>query len=187
MVNSAVKQKADGLLKQGYSDYYILLIKYCKVRMGEARASAADCVQEAFIVYYNKLLKGEDIKNPKAFLYRTADNFLKKSVADYQKTLQNASTLDEVELQTDFDFTLCDKDSIDYDECLRALLDSLKSDELKLYEMKYMEKKSLNEISEILNISQAAAAKRTSRLRTSIKEKLTEVIKNNTEGGAEFE
>lgn len=183
-MNSAVKEKADNLLKQSYTDYYVLLIKYCRIRMGEAEAFAADCVQEAFIVYYNKLLKGEEIRYPKAFLYRTADNFLKKYTADYQKRLKNTTTLEEVDLQADCDFSLSDNNLIDYDECAARLLELLNKDELELYKMKYIEKKSLCEISEILNISGAAAAKRTSRLRAAIKEKLADVIQKNTEGGA---
>ena len=67
------KKRADALLQECYDQYRIRLFNYCLSRL-DSREAADDCVQETFIVFYNKLLDGEEFENPRAFLYRTADN-----------------------------------------------------------------------------------------------------------------
>ena len=96
-MNSAVKHQADEALKKAYKLCYTPLIKYCNVRKGDAAVSADDCVQEAFLVYYNKLLSGETFENPRAFLYRTADNFLKQAIEQYVRHRNRTVPLEDAE------------------------------------------------------------------------------------------
>ena len=67
------KKRADALLQECYELYRIKLFNYCLSRLDGSREAADDCVQEVFIVFYNKILEGERFENPRAFLYRTAD------------------------------------------------------------------------------------------------------------------
>lgn len=150
--------------------------------MGDAAVSADDCVQEAFLVYYNKLLSGEDILQPRAFLYRTADNFLKQAVDRYAKDLKRTVPLESAESVTSYDLPF-DPSDLDYEQCAEALLQSLRPEEQELYRLKYVEHQSLSEIAKMLSISPAAAAKRTSRLRSTVKAKLTETIHSQRKGG----
>lgn len=181
-MNSAVKKRADEKLKEAYSLCYLPLIKYCNVRMGDARVSADDCVQEAFLVYYNRLLSGEHIENPRAYLYRTTDNFVKRAVEAYGRTAKRTVPLeDAAELQShDLPF---DTANTDYDALAEKLLNTLSEQEQQFYKLKYIEQLPLSEIAEKLEISPTAAAKRSSRLRQHIKEKLTDFIESQSEGG----
>lgn len=181
-MNSAVKKRADEKLKEAYSLCYLPLIKYCNVRMGDARISADDCVQEAFLVYYNRLLSGEHIENPRAYLYRTADNFVKRAVEAYSRTAKRTVPLeDAAELQShDLPF---DTANTDYDALAEKLLNTLSEQEQQFYKLKYIEQLPLSEIAEKLEISPTAAAKRSSRLRQHIKEKLNDYIESQSEGG----
>lgn len=81
-----VKRTADDALSAACRDYKKCLEKYCRVRLGEAADSVDDCVQETFYIYYKKLLNGEIIEKPKAFLYRTADNMIKRKLSEHYKT-----------------------------------------------------------------------------------------------------
>lgn len=181
-MNSAVKQKADACLQQAYSLWYRSLLKYCNARKGTAPLSAEDCVQEAFLVYYNKLLRGEDIQNPRAFLYRTTDNFLHRALDRFKQEqsrtvpLETAAEVAAAELPFD-------ADDLDYDLLSGLLLSSLTEEEQRFYNLKYVEHRSLSDIAEILAISPAAAAQRSSRLRKHIQEKLTETIQSYKKGG----
>lgn len=74
-------------------------------------------------------------------------------------------------------------EDMDYDRLAKALLETLSDDEQTLYRWKYSENISLSEIAERLGISPAAAAKRTSRLRQRINEKLSQTIETETKGG----
>lgn len=181
-MNSAVKKRADEKLKEAYSLYYLPLIKYCNVRMGDARISADDCVQEAFLVYYNRLLSGEDIINPRAYLYRTADNFVKRAVESYGRAVKRTVPLDEAEELLSHDLPF-DTANTDYDALAEKLLNTLGEQEQQFYKLKYIEQLPLSEIAEKLEISPTAAAKRSSRLRKHITEKLKDFIEFYSEGG----
>lgn len=154
-----------------YEKYYQSIYKFCFVRLGELNEHAADCIQDTFLVLHNKLLSGEIIEQPRAFLYKTADNFVKNTIKQNAKQRHRTVPLEEAETKASPPVIA---DNFDYDKCVVMLVALLSPDEQELYKMKYIERKSLNEISEILNISPAAAAKRTSRLRQRIKELIKE-------------
>lgn len=170
-----IKSLADEKLSLAYRDYGKCLEKYCRVRLGEAEASTDDCVQEAFCIYYKKLLSGEVIEKPKAFLYRTADNMIKRARAEYYK---NASRLVPLEQAENAQAEMIDRlaDKLDYDKLKEILMLSLNDKEQLLYLRKYIERKSLKEIGAELGIPPTTVANRISRLRTKIKSLTQEMI-----------
>lgn len=181
-MNSAVKHKADEALNEAYRQYYLPLLRYCTVRLGEAKDAAGDCVQDAFVVYYNRLLSGEEVQNPRAFLYRTADNFRRRALQSYQNAQSKTVPLENAE-PCSVPFLPFSPEDIDYDRLAKVLLDTLSEEEQTLYRWKYAQNASLSEIAERLGISPVAAAKRTSRLRQRICEKLSKTIETQTKGG----
>lgn len=164
------KKRANELLQECYNEYRTKLFAYCLSRLG-ARETADDCVQETFIVFYNRLLSGEEFENPRAFLYRTADNFVKR-----EKQKAAAEMRREIPLESAQDIGVFDEeyaarlDSIDYEECAKTLIALLSDEEKKMYEMRYIQKISVEEIAHILGISRPAASMRLMRLRNKIKE-----------------
>lgn len=152
-----------------YEKYYQSICKYCRVRLGKFSQHAEDCVHDAFLVLCNKLSEGETVDQPRAFLYRTADNFVKRTVESCLKQQNQTVDIDEAaeKIAAPPDSV---PDDFDYDECARIIIEMLTAEEKQLYELKYMERKSLKEISEILSITPTATAKRTSRLRSRIKD-----------------
>ncbi len=176
------KSEADALLNEAYQKYYLDIVKYCTVRLRENKSAVDDCTQEIFLVYYNKLLKGEEIEKVRAFLYRTADNICKGADT---KFLREAQKSVEIESAEEIAATQVDEkaSSYDYDELKELLIVELTDAEQQLYRLKYEQKKSLKEIGEILNIPPNAVANRTSRLRTKIKDLIGPIIEKYTEGG----
>lgn len=178
------KAQADKILHQVYSDYSSLLIKYCTVRLKEVPDAVDDCIQNTYLVYYKRLLTGEDIKSPKAFLYRTADNMVKRAIADFYKNAKRHTDLEEAERVITYDdFENNINTELDYDRLKELLISQLNESEQKLYQLKYAEGKSLKEIGEQLNIAPSAVANRTSRLRNKIKLLIDETIEAQTKGG----
>lgn len=177
------KAQADEAVKQAYRDYNNLLIKYCRIRLKDVPDAIDDCLQNTYLAYYKRLLSGEEIKNTKPFLYRVADNMVKRTVADYSKNAKRHTDLDNAkELSAQIDFDSFSNSEIDYDILKERLINRLNNDEQFLYRMKYEERKSLKEIGETLNIPPSAVANRTSRLRTKIKRLISETIEE-IEGG----
>lgn len=177
-----VKRTADDALSAACRDYKKCLEKYCRVRLGEAADSVDDCVQETFYIYYKKLLNGEIIEKPKAFLYRTADNMIKRKLSEHYKNASHTVPLDEAR---DEEAVVSDEMAglLDYDKLKDTLISVLTEKEQYLYHLKYEQRKSLKEIGEILNIPPVTVANRTSRLRSKIKELVGSVIEDSLKEG----
>ncbi|MBQ2847495.1 MAG: sigma-70 family RNA polymerase sigma factor [Clostridia bacterium] len=167
----SVKRRADALLQQCYADYRIKLFNYCLSRLNGSREAADDCVQEAFIVFYKKLIEGEEFENPRAFLYRTADNFVKRQKQRLAEDLRHSVPLDDAR---DFESPDIDRvrlqENIDYGECAKRLIKQLGENEKQLYIMRYQQKMSVESISSALGISRPAASMRLIRLRNRVEE-----------------
>lgn len=179
-----IKTTADRKLSEAYREYGGCLEKYCRVRLKEAADSTGDCVQEAFCIYYKKLLAGEEIEKPKAFLYRTADNMIKRAKQEHFRNASRFAPLEEA-AETPADSFDEIADSLDYDKLKEKLLSHLSEAEQLLYERKYVERKSLKEIGKELGIPPTTAANRTSRLRAKIKSLTEELIDTVEKGGGE--
>lgn len=165
------KKRANALLQECYNEYRTKLFNYCLSRLDGAREAADDCVQETFIVFYQKLLDGEHFENPRAFLYRTADNFVKRQKQKSASELRREMPLESAAHigVTDEDYA-ARLDLIDYDECAKILINLLSDDEKRMYDLRYIQKISVEEIAEKLAISRPAASMRLMRLRNKIKD-----------------
>lgn len=163
------KKRADALLQECYNQYRIKLFNYCLSRLDGSREAADDCAQEAFIVFYNKLLEGEQFENPRAFLYRTADNFVKR-----QKQKAASELRHQVPLESASDIGVDDEyiiklDEIDYEEFAKILINLLTDEEKQIYNLRYIQKIGVEEIAGRLGVSRPAASMRLMRLRNKIK------------------
>ena len=127
------------------------------------------------MVYYKRILTGEEIVNTGAFLYKIADNLVKTQWKQDKKA-NNIIPLDEV-AETLTTNEIYDYSNIDYDSCAERIIKILDEKEQQLYKLKYTEKKSIAEIAEELNISFDATAKRLSRLRQKVKAMVEEEMK----------
>ena len=164
------KKRADALLQECYDQYRLKLFNYCLSRLDGSREAADDCVQETFIVFYNKLLDGEEFENPRAFLYRTADNFVKRQKQKDAVELKRSIPLEDAENIGVTDEYLSRLDLIDYEEIAKILLNLLTDEEKQIYDLRYIRKQSVEDISEQLGISRPAASMRLMRLRNKIKD-----------------
>lgn len=169
------------LFKQAYEDYHEIIYKYCYSRLGEYHDFAEDCMQNAFIVYYQKLCSGKHILSPKAYLYRVAENIVKKTKA--QQTKRNSKI---IPLEEAYEISAPEIDiaaaELDYDEIKEILISGLSVAEQLLYEQKYVRGMSLQEIADFYGIEPMAAANRTSRLRKKIIKQISPVLEKYTEG-----
>ena len=176
------KDMCDIVFRQSYKLYSLQILKYCMVRLGEYSDSADDCLQNTFIAYYKKLLDGEEIKQPKAFLYRTAENYIKKTLRD-NATIRRKN----VPIESVFNLSAPVEDessvNLDYDELKKVLLSNLSDSEFKLYSMKYEKNMSLKEIAKCYDIQPSAVANRLLRLRKKIISLIKPILNEYEEGG----
>lgn len=164
------KQTANEKLKRDYDRYFINIQRFCMVKL-KNQEQADDCVQECFFILYEHYRKDEDIKNVAGFLYKIADNLIKTQWRENQKAekiVQIDALSDTIPAKED---TYSD---VDYDVLAEKLLQTLNDNEKELYKLKYIENKSIEEISKELSMNYQAVAKRLSRLRQKVKELITE-------------
>ncbi len=164
------KKRANALLQECYNEYRIKLFNYCLSRLDGSREAADDCVQETFIVFYNKLLDGEEFENPRAFLYRTADNFVKRQKQKDAVESKRSIPLEDAAEVGVTDEYLSRLNLIDYEECAKILLNLLTDEEKQIYDLRYIQRIGVEEISDKLGISRPAASMRLMRLRNKIKD-----------------
>lgn len=176
------KADSDLLLREAYDKYYEASYQYCLARTKYAKGSEEDSLQNAFLMYYKRLLSGESFHNVKAFLYKTCENLCRQADTRF---LRNAKRSVDFENVPDIPATETDSlaADLDYDAIKEELLCLLTEEEQALFSMKYEQGKSLNEIGGILGITPNAAALRTSRLRRKIKTLVTVTIDKYREGG----
>ena len=127
------------------------------------------------MVYYKRILSGEEIGNTIAYLYKIADNLVKTQWRQDKKA-NNIIPLDDL-AETLATNEVYDYSNIDYDFCAEKIIKILDEKEQYLYKLKYTDQKSIAEIAEELNISFDATAKRLSRLRQKVKEMVEEEMK----------
>lgn len=173
----SAKKQTTALLQQLYDDYRLKLFNFCLARLSGERESADDCVQEAFLVLSTKLENGEEIENPRAFLYRTAENFVRRRQEQIVKDTKRIVPLENATEAATTDEVFYEAiENIDYDALAERLIDKLDDDEKLLYNLRYIKNTRVDEIATILNISRPAVSMRLVRL----KAKITQAV-NNTD------
>lgn len=172
----SVKKQTTALLQQLYDDYRLKLFNFCLARLSGERESADDCVQEAFLVLNAKLRDGEEIENPRAFLYRTAENFVKRRQEEITKNTKRLVPLETAEEAAVSDEIYSEAlDSIDYYTLAQKLIATLDDDEKLLYNLRYIQNTKVEEIALTLKISRPAASMRLIRLKTKITDMVTQL------------
>ena len=166
------KTASELVFEQCYKEYYQSLINFARARLRESSDFCEDCVQEAFTVFYNRLQNGEDFEYPKAFLYRTLDNILKKQKAKIVTEEMNTVSLDDpgntIEIAVE--------DEIDCEKYIKILENSLDEDEKFLYTEKYVNGKKIEQIAIESGLSVGAVTMRLSRLRKKLKNLLEDLL-----------
>lgn len=176
------KAYADKALEDAFESYGKALEEFCRIRLGEAEQSANDCVQEAFLLFYKRLLGGEAFNNPRAFLYKTANIMVLRAKEEYFKNAKRSKSLEDAQEIPVFLEAFSEKE-LDYGRIKEILINRLSENEQKLYKMKYEQKMPLAEIGKELSIAPAAVANRLSRLRTKIKAMINPIIQEYLKGG----
>lgn len=166
------KRSLQDRFTQIYNEYKGSVYKFCLVKLNGDSDSAEDCMQNSFIVLYKKMKNDEEIKNPRAFLYKTASNYVLKCIEAKAKENRKTVPISEYEDKAVDSQSIIDSD-IDYSILNKKINDALNPDEQMLLKLKYTDDLTIEQVAGILNISKPAVAKRLQRLREKIKNSIT--------------
>ncbi len=177
-----IKKKADKLLEEYCQNYKTCLYKYAYLRTGHDKDAAEDCIQEAFMVIYKRLCKGEEFSHPKAFLYRTVDNFVKEHLKDIEKRkkVQDATATENMF----FEMPVFDNlDEQTENEIIKAVFKEMSDKEKVIYRKRYIEKCNVRDIANEYNISVSTVTTRLYRIR----QKAEDIVKRELSERGIFE
>lgn len=134
------------------------LFRLCSVMLGN-REDALDAVQETFLKYMTKAPNFSDTEHEKAWLLRVASNECKDMLRERKK--RSFLTLEDIK-----ELGVTDEN----DAQVLVLLTSLEEKYRAVIQLYYIEGYKINEISQILSITQSAAKKRLQRGREMLRE-----------------
>ena len=166
MPDNARKQEAARLFNIAFNESYNSIYRFCLSKLNNNRHLAEDCVQETFLVYYNKLLAGEEIIYTKAFLLKTANNFVLKKCNEIRKSYNTVSIEDVINIPSqnaDID------DRLTFEEYSRQISAALSDSDAELFSMRYIEELNIEMIADRCNLSITAVTTRLSRIRSKLK------------------
>jgi len=172
--NKSSWQKRDEICDKYYSDIY----KYCIVHADIS--CAADITNDVFELFFKKWEKLKNV-NYKSWLYETASNLIKNHNKKHGHKIKKETYIDDIKAE-----------AFSYDQNFEAIFDDISDAEIEafkekifenlsernrwLYKVKYIEKLSSAEISEILSISENAVNQKIFRLREKIKAQISNII-----------
>lgn len=140
------------------------VFRFALFKLGD-REKAKDVTQETFMKMWLYLSKGNEVKNTRAFLYKIIGNLV---IDEYRKTnrrggrTQSLDTLSDLGYEVGFDDTASWVDKIDGAQAL-ALLQELPDVYAEVLFLKYVEEKTIMEISEITGNTDNAIGVRINR------------------------
>lgn len=167
-----IEKDAVKIFRQCYDAYATSLINFACARLREKSDCSEDCVHEAFMVFYNRLKLGEHFEYPRAFLYRTLDQIIKKQQSKIFTEQKHTLSLDDPDIHID----LIAEEAIDYEKYIQLLEKKLNTEERLLYTEKYVNEKTIEQIAKESGLSVGAVTMRLSRLRKKLKKELEDLL-----------
>ncbi len=143
MVKNSKKEE----FKEAYNQYGDAIFRYCFYKTSN-REKSLDLVQDTFAKTWEYLLKGKEIGNLKAFLYRTANNL----IIDYfrKKKMVSLDELEEAGFDPGFDKRDQMFNQFDGEIAFKAV-ESIEPIYKDVIIMRYVEELTIKEIAKILN------------------------------------
>jgi len=153
--------------------YQRRILAYCLKMLNFHQQDAEDVTAQVFVNVYINLASYNKNQKFSSWIYRIAHNEAVNFIKKRSKTWT-------IELSDFLPIFSPAKETIIDSETLNSILNQLKQDDKEILILFYLQELSLQEISDVLKLSENTIAKRLSRARTRAKEKI-----NNKEEGKE--
>ncbi len=151
-----------------WTEYEPYIRKLCSYKLQGLPDYIDDCVQDVFLEMSIALDKGTEIKYPKAWLTKVANNKINDIYKNVQKERNNIVSLEIAinEKQSDFNYDEITEEQVELK--LQTILDSLTNEETALFEDFFVNKKKQKEIAFRMGISENLVSQKVFRLKRKI-------------------
>lgn len=170
--------EADVIFEQYYNEHIEYIKKYCYYKLGDYPDYAEDCIQDTFRVLFEKLIENTEFQYVKAFLIKTASNFVKLKYREIDKEKNKIVSIDSVnaDILYEQDFYQIDEETIH--KLIDEILNSLSEEERQLLEKvckNYKDSyKTTKQLAKEYKCSETAIRQRIYILRKKIKKQIKE-------------
>lgn len=128
-----LKSKVDRVFEQYYEQYVEYIKNYCYFKLNDYPDYAEDCVQDTFRVLFEKLNEDVEFEYIKAFLIKTASNFVKLKFREIDKLKNRTISIDAEGLNLTYEEKFFDDVSEDVILSLKdEIISSLSFEEQRL-------------------------------------------------------
>lgn len=175
-----IENKDMELPKVLWEEYEPNLRRICSHKLSSYPNEIDDVIGETYLALCDKIDKGIEIQNPKAWLYGTLNNQIKLKYSEIDRKKKIYIRLENVEHElfynVDFDEKELSEETIE--KIKDDVFDELTDAEKTLLVLIYDKKIKLTEVARILNTTEAAVKQKHYRLKRKIKKLAKEKIKN---------
>ncbi len=168
---TAKKMKPDKLCEQIWNEYEAYIRKFCEYKLQSQKDLIDDCVSEVFLALLKALKNDKEIKNPKAWLTRVANNIITDVYIESKKLSEKNIPLDESVIETvsyndNYNFTEVDDEKIE--EIKETVLEEIDSLDRILIESYHIKNMKVKDIALQYNLTESNVKQRLVRTRKAI-------------------
>ncbi|MBQ7669317.1 MAG: sigma-70 family RNA polymerase sigma factor [Clostridia bacterium] len=163
-----------GRFEELYRRFYAPIFEYCLTRLSFDRDASAEAADNAFLALHRRWDDLEIGGNVKLWLYRAADNYIKKALRKreraYRKTVQLG---DGDDYENDAAFSRFDEyfsTDVPEEELISRVRSALPEEKRELFSLRYEKKKKLSEISELLGTPYSTVRRRLAGMEAEIRD-----------------
>lgn len=157
--------------------YHARIERYCRLRLYRDPFVCEEVVQDVFTVLYERLDTLQDDAHLGGWLYKTADNLVKKALSGArrdEKRLQYADWADErdpllQDMAYEENYRAVEETGVDLASCMRRVLERLSAEERLLWRAYFREGGSIRTLCGQMHLTENALKSRIHRLRQKLK------------------
>lgn len=157
------------------------LFKYCYYRLSENKTLTEETIDDIIHVLYRKWDTLDRGSNIRAYLYRVADNCIKHNLENYNRYYNHNESLEEIAENNRFgcvgqydDYFKDDESS--EEEYIERIKAALPDEYTEIFIYRYIEKKTLMEISELTRIPYSSLRLRIVKIEKLIRDEIKKIF-----------
>ena len=160
--------QVDAAFNQAFDTYSESIFSFCMARLHCHADDAEDCLQETFAVYYRQLKNGVQVENPRAFLYKTASNFIKKTLHKRQRRQDYEYSISQENAEL-IDCLAKTEEHLITGELQQAIDQALTQQEKIIFELRFQQGRPVKEIALQLSMTPGNCATQICRMRNKLR------------------
>lgn len=163
-----------------WNQYEPQLRRLCEFKLSSYPSEISEVISETYFALCKTISEGNEIKDPKSWLYKTTNNQIKLKYTEMNTIKRRYVSLDSVEYELmyniDFDDILITDEIIE--RLSKEILNELTEDEQLLMNLIYERKLKFKRIASIIGTTEAGVKQQHYRLKRKIKQLANEKTKN---------